>query len=183
MQRSSTHFLETQICWTHTFHWLPWGRAVLMEEWAEIPVQGLYKCKKLENHRWALRSKTVRKEGWKEKATEEQGRSVCLMTGVKSAGGEVRRLLKVRDHEGNRQLNQAGQLATSTKTWECSGQQTPVHGAHWCCASVPVRHLAWLLLSSLEQHAGRELQHMPNLYAQKTFIILPIKHPRVCYVQ
>lgn len=88
---------------------------------------------------------------------------MCLMIGVKSRGGQVRGLLKVRDHEGNRQLNQAGQLTASTKTWGCSGQHTPVHGAHWSCASVPVRHLAWLLLlSSLEEHAGRELQHMPN---------------------
>lgn len=118
----------------------------------------------------------------RKKATEK-GRSMCLMIAVESTGGQGRGLLKGREHEGNRQLNQAGQLTISTKTWGCSGQHTPVDGAHWCCASGPVMQLAWLLRSSLEEHAGRELQRIPNLYAQKVFIILPIKHPSVCYVQ
>jgi len=35
----------------------------------------------------------------------------------------------------------------------------------------------------LEERAGSELQHMPNLYTLKAFIILLIKHPSVCYIQ
>lgn len=51
----------------------------------------------------------------RKKATEEEERSICLMIEVKSTGGQVRALLKVRHHEGSRQLNPAGQLQAAQK--------------------------------------------------------------------